>query len=326
MKLFYYHILFITLIYTCQGYIQTKYNHKINYDSINFNYNEQSTFILFSSSIDNTNQPYNLNSRGSKDQYISKSKHKAKNYGYNHKDRSRQLDKVLSVIRDIDVKGSNDYIPTITEVNHAITTAGRLDRVDDAMEIFDSISKLRLIADLMSYNNIIWCTGNARRTEISRKIYNDLLTKTNLKPNVYTYGALMHGFAKTKNYKLALQTLDEMTKRGVRSNQIVISSAMEACAESGQHKEALSLLDRIETLGLKPDITMINTAIKACSIAGAMDEAEALAQSLRDYGSMDLFTYHTLMMGNTKLGRYQRVLSLYEEAKESSAVLDGGSY
>ena len=34
---------------------------------------------------------------------------------------------------------------------------------------------------------------------------------------------------------------------------------------------------------------------------------------------MDLFTYHTLMMGHTKLGRHQKVLSLYNEALESSA-------
>lgn len=34
---------------------------------------------------------------------------------------------------------------------------------------------------------------------------------------------------------------------------------------------------------------------------------------------MDLFTFHTLMMGNTKLERHSRVLALYEEAVSSSA-------
>jgi hypothetical protein len=57
-----------------------------------------------------------------------------------------------------------------------------------------------------------------------------------------------------------------------------------------------------------------------------MEEADLLAASLREYGSMDLHTYHTLMMGNTKLGRHQRVLVLYFEALDSSARLDGGIY
>ena len=44
-----------------------------------------------------------------------------------------------------------------------------------------------------------------------------------------------------------------------------------------------------------------------------------IRSSLREFGSMDLFTYHTLMMGHTKLGRHQKVLTLYNEALESSA-------
>ena len=43
---------------------------------------------------------------------------------------------------------------------------------------------------------------------------------------------------------------------------------------------------------------------------------------------MDLLTYHTLMMGHTKLGGHQRVLQLYEEARLSPIreKLDGGVY
>ena len=258
--------------------------------------------------------------------YTHKKWNSAKKF-VNNKDRLRQLDRILISIREFTRKDALSVMPTLTDLNHAITTAGRLGRIDDAMEIFNSISKVGYVPDLMSYNNIIWCTGNAKRTEVSRKIFNELISSApHLKANVYTYGALMHGFAKTKHYKQALALIDEMTLRGIKPNQIVISSAMEACAESGQYREALGLLERITTLGLKPDVTMMNTVIKACSIAGAMDEAEVLAETLRQFGSMDLFTYHTLMMGNTKLGRYQRVLSLYAEAQDSSAKMDGGIY
>ncbi len=39
---------------------------------------------------------------------------------------------------------------------------------------------------------------------------------------------------------------------------------------------------------------------------------------------MDVFTYHTLMMGNTKLGRHHRVLGLYEEALQVSVGMHSG--
>ena len=198
--------------------------------------------------------------------------------------------------------------------------------MDDAVEIFRSLNNLGLKPDLMSYNNVIWSAGHAGRYEVAKQFFQDLLNVKNLTPNVYTYGSLMHACAKVKGYKQALMYLDRMLEAGIAPNQIVFTSAMEACAEAGQYKEALAVMDRMSNSGMKPDITMVNAAIKACSLAGAMGEAEGLATSLREFGSMDLFTYHTLMMGHTKLGRHQRVLQLYDEAIESSAKLDGGIY
>ena len=277
-------------------------------------------------------------------------------------DKHRQVDRVLKVCRGQgDVSGglskSQKIAPpvrqegtvSLTEVNHAIIIAGRLGRVDDALEIFnavdgfkpkhkrkpgDSVTKnggFEFGPDLMTFNNIIWSAGNAGKFELAKSLFtqllnNDDLREKRLKPNVYTYGSLMHGCVKAKAYKQALEYLDKMEEHGVAPNQIVFTSAMEACAESGHYKEATGVMDRMIRKGMKPDLTMVNAAIKACSLAGAMDDADTLAETLREYGAMDVFTYHTLMMGNTKLGRHHNVLRLYEEALESSAQLDGGVY
>ena len=114
-------------------------------------------------------------------------------------EKRRQVEKVLN-----DCRSEGKIAVTITEVNHAITTAGRLYRPDDAVEIFRSIGKLGFQADLMTYNNIIWCVGNAGRFDVSKQFFAELLTRTDLKPNVYTYGSLMHACAKIKGYKQAL--------------------------------------------------------------------------------------------------------------------------
>lgn len=114
-------------------------------------------------------------------------------------EKKKQVEKVLSACRS-----QGKIAVTITEVNHAITTAGRLYRPDDAIEIFRSINKLGFKADLMTYNNIIWCVGNAGRFDISKQFFSELVARPDLKPNVYTYGALMHACAKIKGYKQAL--------------------------------------------------------------------------------------------------------------------------
>eukprot|EP00981_Chlorochromonas_danica_P012152 scaffold4562_cov183-Ochromonas_danica.AAC.2 len=209
-------------------------------------------------------------------------------------------------------------------INHAIVTAGRLDRVDEAIEIFEKIPKLGFSADLMSYNNIIWTLGHCGRLEMAKKYFTRLSKTT--KPNVYSYGALMHGYARSKNAVQALLLLEEMKKANVVPNTVVFTSAMEACVESGRHREAMSLLQTLSSYGIKPDLAMINSAIKACCLVGAMDDAERLSQTLRENGKLDLFSYHTLMMGHMKKGGYQRVIILYEEAIASEIQLDGGIF
>lgn len=168
-------------------------------------------------------------------------------------------------------------------MNLAITTAGRLERIDDALEIFKSIRTMLFKPDLMSYNNIIWAVGHSGNVALAAKLFNELMSESSRdltlkKPNVYTYGALMHGFARTKDYKNALYYLDIMTDQGITPNLIVFTSAIEACSQAGEYKEALGIITRMKEFGMRPDVTMINAAIKACSVAGAMDEAELLAE------------------------------------------------
>lgn len=254
---------------------------------------------------------------------------KGKNGKQTLQDRERQVRRVLEACRQNQKRERvSSSVVSITEANYAIVTAGRLGRLDDAMTIFKSLDDAHLGygPDLMSYNNIIWVLGNSGQLDAAKRVFSKLTTSTNLKPNVYTYGSLLHGCAKAKAYKQALMLLDRMEEERITPNQVVFTSAMEACAEAGQHKDAIAVMSRMEKIGMKPDLAMVNAAIKACSLAGAMEEADALAQHLRSLGSMDVLTYHTLMMGNTKLGRHHRVLALFDEAADSNTVLDGGIY
>jgi pentatricopeptide repeat protein len=64
------------------------------------------------------------------------------------------------------------------------------------------------------------CAGNSGRIDLAKKLFTDLSKSTKLRPNVYSYGALMHGFAKTKSYKQSLLYLDRMVADGVMPNQV----------------------------------------------------------------------------------------------------------
>ena len=88
------------------------------------------------------------------------------------------------------------------------------------MELFNAIPKLGFNPDLMSYNNIIWSVGHLGRVDQAKKLFASIPKATSLKPNIYTFGALMHAFARSKDYKQALTLLDTMTQQGITPNQV----------------------------------------------------------------------------------------------------------
>ncbi len=153
--------------------------------------------------------------------------------------------------------------------------------------------------DLMTYNNIIWSVGNAGQLDLAKRIFHKLKathstqqaederslrskkqTKRtgnagtnkkekwipNLRPNVYTYGSLMHGCVKARNYRQALYYLDMMEEHNITPNQIVFTSCMEACAESGKYREARDVMERMIELGMKPDLTMVSSTCRRAGI------------------------------------------------------------
>ena len=167
----------------------------------------QSTPTRFNNDHKSTRNFYNEKENRNSPKFRSKYKNTSTT-----EEKRRQVEKVLNACRS---EGKSTV--TITEVNHAITTAGRLYRPDDAVEIFRSIGKLGFQADLMTYNNVIWCVGNAGRYETSKQFFQELLTRPDLKPNVYTYGSLMHACAKIKGYKQALIYLGKFFFFGMSS-------------------------------------------------------------------------------------------------------------
>lgn len=180
---------------------------------------------------------------------------------YGNYELRKQLDRVLLYCRDkSNGRQGNSHIG-LTEVNHAIIAAGRLGAIQEALEIFHSISLIGLKPDIMSFNNIIWSAGNAADMNLAKNLFNEL-KNYGLQSNVYTYGSLMHACSKSKNPQMALFFLDQMKRENISPNQIVFTSAMEACAEGGKYKEALMIMEKMKSFGVRPDLTMINAAIK----------------------------------------------------------------
>eukprot|EP00529_Nitzschia_sp_RCC80_P000233 CAMPEP_0113493024 /NCGR_PEP_ID=MMETSP0014_2-20120614/28377_1 /TAXON_ID=2857 /ORGANISM="Nitzschia sp." /LENGTH=865 /DNA_ID=CAMNT_0000386871 /DNA_START=122 /DNA_END=2719 /DNA_ORIENTATION=+ /assembly_acc=CAM_ASM_000159 len=108
----------------------------------------------------------------------------------------------------------------------------------------------------------------------------------NLRPNVFTFGALMNACNRARDGSRAVQLLGMMESTyNVVPNEVVYSAAISACARSKppQTKQALQLLkEAVEERRLPMSVVGFNACISACAQASDYENAISLVARMED--------------------------------------------
>lgn len=165
------------------------------------------------------------------------------------------------------------------QMNLAIMVAGKRGRLQDAITVFENIPTMGYQPDIKSYNNMIWAAGHCGHDDIAHRYYQDLLhSEQQFIPNVFTYSALMHAYARAQKADKALDLLKTLLSNKEEINLVVFGAAMDACAEAGRAADAMWILDQVIAMGLSPDLAMLSTVVKACLAAGEVAKANDIVQ------------------------------------------------
>lgn len=197
------------------------------------------------------------------------------------------LDRILKACRIIPKtkKTLNEVVQvslfSLSEMNQAISVAGKEGRLKDAIAVFENIPTMGYQPDIKSFNNMIWAAGHCGQDDVAYRYYQDLLhSEQRFIPNVFTYSALMHAYARAKNAEKALQFLRTLLSMKEEVNLVVFGAAMNACAGAGQDRvsDAMWILDQVAAMGLTPDLALLNTAVKVCLAAGETAKANDIVK------------------------------------------------
>ncbi|CAB1101136.1 unnamed protein product [Ectocarpus sp. CCAP 1310/34] len=136
----------------------------------------------------------------------------------------------------------------------------------------------------------------------------------------------LHKAGKKRDWRAALQTLDEMKLSPGLVDTMSYNIAITACG-GRQLGKALDLLDEMEEEGVTPNIFIFNSAIKACGDADEYEKALSLLDEVFGRGlSPNLITYNAAIGACAKCGRWQKALDLLGEMSERQVVADVTTY
>ncbi|CAJ1973570.1 unnamed protein product [Sphenostylis stenocarpa] len=145
-----------------------------------------------------------------------------------------------------------------------------------------------------SCNAILGVLVRANRVNIAKAIYDQVLAKAVVEPDVYTHTTMIRGFCKVGMVDSAIKVFDEMR---CEPNIVTYNTLIHGFCKRGQMEGARWIFDKlIESKNCAPDALSFTTLIYGYSKRGEFQKAlECLKEMVERGCSPNVVTYNTLI-------------------------------
>jgi len=138
-----------------------------------------------------------------------------------------------------------------------------------------------------AFTSLIQMAGKYKQTDKAIAIFEAMHSTHAVKPNTYTYTALISSLARTGEWALAEQYFDEMKKKyaeekdeSVAPNRVTFSSMISAYEKANKFDKALQIFQEQIESGIEPDYISFSSVLNACLKGGDMKAVRDVLESM----------------------------------------------
>lgn len=209
--------------------------------------------------------------------------------------------------------------------------------------------------DAYTFSNMIYAFARRGNFVVAHRIFEELITKTDIKPTQAVFAAMVSALVRAKKLDQAFHVMESMRAYDLEPSttihtmliagcvmvgnlprawehfelmvsqysppdEITYTIMINAAAEDGRVEKAFSLMADMEQLGLFPNEVTYNTIIKACAKRRDMfHKAFEVAQQMQTHGhEPDIYTYNTLIHICARRGEIEKAYELLETMKSKN--------
>ncbi|KAG0336502.1 hypothetical protein BG004_008017 [Podila humilis] len=254
-----------------------------------------------------------------------------------------QMDQVAEMT---DLMTLHGIQPSSTTYNIMINSTKKSGDFDGAMGYFDRMNAEGVAPDVWTYNTLLGVlvgklSSNKKKATSKNEALvqgtdtNEYLSKIEtllhdmrtrgIKPNVISYGKLIHQYVISRDMEQAEMLFHEMVKSGISPNSHVFNMLMEGFAATEGMDKAVELFRRMPKYGVEPDATTFTTLVNGYARAKDLDQAQSFANSLQQRSSkisLDNHAFHTLMHLAQRSQQPGMALDFFEMMREHGLEAD----
>uniref|UniRef100_A0A0E0JG37 Pentacotripeptide-repeat region of PRORP domain-containing protein n=1 Tax=Oryza punctata TaxID=4537 RepID=A0A0E0JG37_ORYPU len=252
-----------------------------------------------------------------------------------------------------DMNGLMPVCTTYTSLIHGYSTKGQ---IKEAVRLLEVMSRQGLAPSIVTYNWLMGTLCKNRRWhqvlllttgcwELFARTEDALRLERGLKPDVTSYGILLHGYA-SKGAPVEMNILDlmEMRSQGLNPDIVNYGTVMDALCCKGRVEDAMSHFDQMIDEGISPDIgvelvsEMINKGISPnvvffTMIVGNLCKVRRIVEAENIFNLMvwtcqnpNVVAYNTLISGYCSAREMDRSMALFHDMVSTGLKPDVVTY
>ncbi|XP_057873038.2 pentatricopeptide repeat-containing protein At5g39350 [Cryptomeria japonica] len=224
-------------------------------------------------------------------------------------------EKALETFKQLELAGVKPDFTTFASVLPACAKTGALQQ---GMDIHQSIKDRGILLDVVIATALVDMYAKCGSVNKARELFDRMPER-----NVFSWTAMISGYAQNGFGENALDTFKQMQLAGVRPNSTTFASILPACAkmealgqgyaQNGFVEKALETFKQMELAGVNPDSTTLASILSAYAKMGSLEQGMDIYQTIKDKGIFsDIVVETALVDMYAKCGSIDKARELFD--------------
>eukprot|EP00210_Caulerpa_lentillifera_P003704 g3537.t1 len=177
--------------------------------------------------------------------------------------------------------------PNAITFNSMISACAKKQKAKEAILLLRSMQQRKIKVDVVTLSSLVHVCDNPQHFAIGILIFRELTSQRLVVPNLISYNSYISCLGRAGNWKLAIQTFEQLIEEGLKPDLIVYSTVISACCRNNQVEAALMIYMKMqEEEKIKPNSYIYIALIDACERTGQWEKAlELLNTMVRENGN-----------------------------------------
>eukprot|EP01018_Ginkgo_biloba_P015289 Gb_10768 [translate_table: standard] len=199
--------------------------------------------------------------------------------------------------------------------SNLITLSGQ-NKLKEALEVLQIMDQRGILPDTNAYDSLFLACSNIKSLLYGKKVYAHMV-RSGVQHHVYLETKVVNMFVKCGSLVDARQVFDKMVERNVYSWTAMINGY----ASQGHGEEALKLCSQMQQTGVQPDSYIFSSVLKACAGMGAIQLGKEIhGYVFRSGYELYVFVGNSLVDMYCKCGSLVHARQVFNKMPQRDAV------